>query len=130
MIDGTARSVDPDEGGWVFGTRNSAWGAATTLGLWDGRLKLSKEFAWSSTDPDASSRRGAARRHRLDADLMRGAAVSLSAYAGWERAGRDYAAPQGDVTADREMLHGGVTLGWGFATLALGQKSHRDNLVR
>jgi hypothetical protein len=34
------------------------------------------------------------------------------------------------VTADRESMDGGVTLGWGLATLALGHNRYRDNLDR
>jgi hypothetical protein len=131
LLDNANRTVDPEAAGWVFGTRNSAYGAAAQLGLFDGRLRLVNELAWSRRgDTAGEAHFGRARRHRLEADLLRGGGISLRANALWSRAGRGYVAPRGDAPADRETLAGGLRLGWRSATLELGRTGFRNNLDR
>ncbi|MPY70490.1 MAG: hypothetical protein GEU92_10420 [Alphaproteobacteria bacterium] len=142
LLESGDRSLDPDTARWVSGTRNRAYGGGATLGLWDGRVRLANELAWSQQDEIARettvrldetqyyarAQHGRAQRHRLDVDLLRTGDAVLAGYGMWSRAEPDYFAPQGDAPADRETQGGGLRFGWDILTLELGQISFRNNL--
>ena len=142
LLESGDRSLDPDTARWVSGTRNRAYGGGATVGLWDGRVRLANEFAWSQQDEItrqttvrldetqsyARAQHGQAQRHRLDVDLLRTGDAALTGYGLWSRAEPDYFAPQGDAPADRETQGGGLRFGWDILTLELGQVSFRNNL--
>lgn len=137
LMDARNRTLDPESGERVFGKRNTAFGGAARFGFWDNRVRIANEMAWSRlgadttttfTDANEEVRSGIATRHRVEADLVDAAGLTVTGFGGWSRIGRDYIAFRGDAPADRVTRTAGARARYGIVTVEGFHTAFRTNL--
>lgn len=129
LLESRNRTVDPARGQRVSGMKNTAFGTGARLGLWENRLRVDNELAWSTPErKEAEGRRtGQANRHRLEADLVRTENLTVTGLAGWSEVGRDYTA-RSDAPADRATWRTGARARYSFLGMELYRTGYRTNV--
>ena len=127
------------------GERNRVLGSGGTLGLFDNRVTLSSDFAWSEysnpsdldfgvtdfttfTQVEVGNENGNAERHRLDARLWDGEMLQIDGYAQYEEAEPFYRALEVYVPPDRKTKQFGGSLFYDPVNIAIQHESFDTNI--
>ena len=133
------------DGGTAVGERAEIWGTGATLGLFDERIVVSTDFAWSNyANPsdfnlgvtnfvtfdviEVDSEEDNAERHRIDARVWDGERLQIDVFGEYSRIGPFYRSVETYVAPDRRTYLAGATLSFDPITIGIERESFDTNI--